>query len=168
MIDAVLPVPGPPVMTDSRCSSAALSALACSSVRSVAAIGAPPASRQALARLAGDQLVDRVGELGLELGGGGPVDPLTLANGVTGADELLDAVLRDLAAEQLTRICQHRVEREAGVAAPLGLRQDVHDRGALAAAIGALRARGGGGAGDPVGDHEADPEHAGELIRGSR
>ena len=106
LIEAVLPVPGPPVMTDSRCSNAASSAACCSAVSSLGASESPrrvptPLLAQPWARRAAQQRVHARGQLGLELGGGAPVDPLCLTHRVALGHERLDAGFVDLGAEQL-------------------------------------------------------------------
>ena len=68
-----------------------------------------------------------------------------------------------LGAEQLPRRRQQRRQRQAGAAAALGLGEHVHDRRALArgpSPTGVPAAQR-----DPVGDQEADPEHARQLVR---
>ena len=142
-IDAVLPVPGPPVISDRRWANALRTPRVCSSVSP-----SPRAARagvaQAVAGLAGDQLLDALGQLGLELGGLGAVDPLLLADEVAGLDELVDLGLADVrGAEQLVGGGQQQVQRHAGAAAALGLGESVEDRraGALAAVGGRAELR---------------------------
>ncbi len=110
--------------------------------------------------------MDPGGQLGLQLGGRGPVDPVALAHRLAARHQLGHHAGADRVTEQRPACGEHVLDRQAARAAALGFRERVHDRGPLSLA-GCDRRTGGGGADarDPVGDREADPEYAGELIR---
>ena len=105
--------------------------------------------REAVAGLARDQLLDAARQLGLELGGLRAVDPALLAGEIAVFYQLVDVGLGGvcLGAEQLVRGGEEQVQRHAGAAAALGLRQRVEDRRAraLGAVGGACRACGRSG-----------------------
>ena len=117
---------------------------------------------EAVAGLAVDQVVDALGQLGLELGGLRPVDPLLVPDEVAGVDQLVDVrFVRRLRPEQLVHRGQEHVERQARAAAALGLGQHVeHGRPPSVRAIGVHAES----LGDLVGDPEADAEYARQLI----
>ena len=103
-----------------------------------------------------------LGQLGLEFGGLRAVDPVLLAGQVAIVHQLVDVRLgQGGRAKQLVDGRQQQLERHAGAAAALGLRQGVEDCGARALGAGFSRAE---AARDAVRGQESHSEHAGQLV----
>ena len=121
-----------------------------------------PSLPEPAARRLGQHLRHALGQLGLERRGRGPVDPPPGADQIPRSDQIVDRRLAYVRAEEAPELCEERVEGHAGAAAALGLGE--HVEGARAGPLGVLRGA-AERAGDPIGDQEPHPEHAGQLVR---
>ena len=161
-----MPVPGPPVISDSRCRNALAhaaraapsvscgarrrsAALACAGVRRTGPLTSP---RTRSASSASSAAVSR------------PVDPCRPSRTRSPrCDQLVELVRGDRRVEQLRRArqqCAHAAGRCCRCAPPRRARA-VRRRGSAPTASTGRPTR----AGDPVGDQEADAEHARQLVR---